>query len=166
MWRDFIRQACIYVKEKENINMILRLWCSTTNTIWICKHFVEDDILLIEIPFLGESVVPKTHVSFQFANPFFSTPRYKYVLYKYICNIKWAIWGHCVCEKDWMFEVRSVGRWRLMSTWCQKECRKINLLFSFEFRQLLYQGKLLEQRPDKACGPCGIIGKKCDFHCD
>lgn len=70
--------------------------------------FVED-ILLIEIPSLGESVVSKTHVSIQFANPFFSTPRYKYVLYKYICNIKWAIWGHCVCEKGWMFEVRIVG---------------------------------------------------------
>lgn len=43
--------------------------------------------------------------------------------------------------------------------------RKINLFF-FEFKQPLYGGELLEQRPDKACGLCGIRSERCDFHGD
>lgn len=79
--------------------------------------------------------------------------------YKYICNIQWDIW----ILSAYMKKVWECGGLYLVDV--RIKGRKINLFF-LEFKQPLYREELLEQRPDKACGLCGIRSERCDFHGD
>lgn len=137
LWRDFIRQACIYMKAKENMKMILRLWCSTTNTTWICKQF-EDNLLLIEIP--GEKVSFQKHMS-----PFgLRTPSSQHlninIYYANIFVILSGLLGDSVWKKDWMFEGRSVGIRSSVSTRCRTKSgeNKSSFLLRIQATPLLW----------------------------